>query len=406
MSSPADSTAASFSDLPIDLHQFKLSAPQTIKGGGQQIVPLVKRPLFNAEVTEESKSILIAWEQWWCNTSWGRDPTADKPRWNSAARSGYIWNHFREASHALDGHPYVYCLNCGHVLQHPNIKSCGTKHLINHLKTRACSGTKSPVHEQPDSPFLPHPREQRRASTIPIYSPLVFEQELVRLVIDNNWSFRTIERPSFLRFLSFLRPNTVIMSRYKFEQSFEEQFRAAKAVMLQDLGSNTKISIALDAWTAANHLSFLAVKGYYINNKWELRERLLDFIPMRGRHTGVSMATEVLQVLKATNTTKKLLAITCDNASNNSTLSRSVETNLGEEAYTWNSRENTIPCLAHIINLVVQDIIYHLKLSAASDAEDINILQRQHIRDISTDMSVPNSLRKAGACLSQIFITY
>jgi hypothetical protein len=58
---------------------------------------------------------------------------------------------------------------------------------------------------------------------------------------------------------------------------------------------------------------------------------LLDFIPMRRSHTEVSIAIEVLQALRATNTTQKLLAITCDNASNNSTLTHSVESKLLEE---------------------------------------------------------------------------
>ena len=55
---------------------------------------------------------------------------------------------------------------------------------------------------------------------------------------------------------------------------------------------------------------------------------------MRRRHTRVSIAIEVLQVLKATNIIKKLLAITYNNTSNNSTLLYSVKTNLREEAYT------------------------------------------------------------------------
>jgi hypothetical protein len=58
----------------------------------------------------------------------------------------------------------------------------------------------------------------------------------------------------------------VIINRYKFGQLFEKQFTEAAAALLHDLGTNTKISIALDAWTSNNHLSFLAVKGYYINN--------------------------------------------------------------------------------------------------------------------------------------------
>ena len=73
---------------------------------------------------------------------------------------------------------------------------------------------------------------------------------------------------------------------------------------------------------------------------------------MRGRHTRVSIAREVMQVLEATNTKKKLLAITYNNASNNRTLTSTIKSTLEEEDCSQSSKENTIPCLAHIINLV------------------------------------------------------
>ncbi|KAJ8115409.1 hypothetical protein OPT61_g2929 [Boeremia exigua] len=118
---------------------------------------------------------------------------------------------------------------------------------------------------------------------------------------------------------------------------------------------------------------------------------------MRGKHTGVSMAQQVLQVLQATQTTKRLLGITCDNASNNSALSQTLQLQLQQEGVVWRSKENTIPCLAHIINLVVQDIIRHLRLEASPETENAERLQRQHIRGIEAQMSVPNSLRKLRA---------
>jgi hypothetical protein len=58
----------------------------------------------------------------------------------------------------------------------------------------------------------------------------------------------------------------VIINCYKFGQLFEKQFTEAAATLLHNLSTNTKILIALDAWTSNNYLSFLAVKGYYINN--------------------------------------------------------------------------------------------------------------------------------------------
>lgn len=117
----------------------------------------------------------------------------------------------------------------------------------------------------------------------------------------------------------------MITSRYKFRNAFETQVKEASAALLQDLGPATKISVALDAWSASNYLSFLRIKVYYINSTWQLQERLLNFILMRGQHTGVSMAEHLLSILTTRDLRYRLLAITADNASNNSTLCRTVQ---------------------------------------------------------------------------------
>lgn len=192
----------------------------------------------------------------------------------------------------------------------------------------------------------------------------------------------------------------MIISRYKFKLAFESQFEKASAELLNDLGQETKISLALDGWASSNHLSFLAIKGYYINTQWQLKEKLLDFIPIRGRHTGALMADEVLKLLSKSELQKKLLSITCDNASNNSTLTQSLQQGLQQLGISWSPSENTIPCLAHIINLVVQDIIQHLRLSAPTELDNMQDLQRQQINEVDANISVPNSLRKG-----RIFIT-
>jgi hypothetical protein len=383
--------------LPESLTPFTFSGTQLVKGTFPREVRLIKRPYFLISDSDINKEILTTWNTWWFATEWACNPTAQNPNWDAPSRSGQVWNRFGEAASTQNGHPYVYCFNCGLVLQHPAVRSCGTKHLIRHLSSSTCRETEVPIHSHPNLPpslYTPLQGRQNKLTTIVPYSALAFETEIVRLVIDNNFSFRTIERPSFQRFIQFLRPEAVIISRYKFRRVFEAQFDAAEKALLQNLHGNTKLSIALDAWTAGNHLSFLAIKGYFISKMWKPQEVLLDFIPMRGKHTGVSMAQQVIRLLKATKTTNRLLAITCDNASNNSALSRTLQSQLQLEDITWNSKENTIPCLAHIINLVVQDIIHHLKLEATPETENAERLQQRHIRGIEAQMSVPNSLRK------------
>lgn len=385
------------SRLPEVLEPLKISAPYLAKGGDRTTLSLVQYPAVGIEESDEKNEILSTWKEWWSRTPWAKDPLSRDPRWGSSSRTGHIWITFGEAADASSGYPYVFCLNCSYALQHPTPKGIGTKHLHNHLKTQSCQLVSSPVHDQlsnflrqtilPPMTNIPRP--------IPTYSLEALEKELVRVVVDNCWSFRTVERPSFQRFLRFLQPSTVVVSRYKFESIFQHQFEKASAELLNDLSQGTKISIALDAWSANNHLSFLAIKGYYINTHWQLKEKLLDFIPIRGKHTGTSMAEEVFRVLSSTGTQRRLLAITCDNASNNSTLAQAVQIRLQEESISWSPSENTIPCLAHIINLVVQDIIQHLRLAPSAKDDAGQGLQRCQVNEIRPQISVPNSLRKA-----------
>jgi alpha-D-ribose 1-methylphosphonate 5-triphosphate synthase subunit PhnI len=117
------------------------------------------------------------------------------------------------------------------------------------------------------------------------------------------------------------------------------------------------------------------------------------------------MALDVLQVLSDTTTKSRLLAITCDNASNNRTIARAIQTKLGDKDIHWDANKNLVLCLAHIINLVVQDIIQHLKLEALIEVEAGETLQRRHVHEIQAQMSIPNSLRKVCTLLSHTFIT-
>ena len=115
---------------------------------------------------------------------------------------------------------------------------------------------------------------------------------------------------------------------------------------------------------------------------------------MRGQHTGASMARAVFKTLRTLKVSNKLLGFTRDNASNNSTLSQSLATLLEEDGYAWNPTECAVPCLAHIINLVVQDIITYLKLGSTDSDEEGKVFQRRHVQDIANLISVPNLLKK------------
>lgn len=232
---------------PEAIANFIEFAPERTKAGAMNPRTIVKRPPADIGEQEGGSAILTAWNLWWEGTEWAREPSNPNPNWQSPVRYGPVWSQYGEGAEFPNGHPHVYCLNCGQVLQHPSVKKAGTKHLINHLDCRACKAKEFPVHQKPSRLFPPGHLLQHPSSEVPAYSSEAFEKELVRAVIDSNWPFRTLERQSFQRFLQFLRPGTTLPSRCKFSEMLESQFSAVKAARLNSLGRSTKVSIALDA---------------------------------------------------------------------------------------------------------------------------------------------------------------
>lgn len=137
--------------------------------------------------------------------------------------------------------------------------------------------------------------------------------------------------------------------------------------MLKDLRKSTKVSITLNTQTRNNYYSFLAIKGYFILDNQQLKKKLLNIILIYRQYTGFSIAKEVFQILILIGTLKRLLRITYNNTSNNSTLLQSLQSKLKEEGYLQKAIENTVSYLAYIINLVVQDIIVYLKLISTKE---------------------------------------
>ena len=70
------------------------------------------------------------------------------------------------------------------------------------------------------------------------------------------------------------------------------------------------------------------MSGYFINADWEYREVLLGFEPLSSIHTGAYLSTVVLDLLEKHEIKERVLAVTTDNASNNSTLISSLQDSL------------------------------------------------------------------------------
>lgn len=104
---------------------------------------------------------------------------------------------------------------------------------------------------------------------------------------------------------------------------------------------------------------------------------MIGFEPLKGSHTGEHMAGILYNVLERFSITKRLLCITTDNAGNNGTMRKELEELLNnlDVDNSWSSDSTKIPCLAHVIQLVVKAILgaFNIKPAESEGVEnDVN----------------------------------
>ena len=95
---------------------------------------------------------------------------------------------------------------------------------------------------------------------------------------------------------------------------------------------------------------------------------------MHGAHTGEYMTGILYKVLERFSITKQLLCIPIDNAGNNGMMQKELEELLNnlDINNSWSSNSTKIPCLAHVIQLVVKAIlgVFNIKPAESEGVED------------------------------------
>jgi hypothetical protein len=216
---------------------------------------------------------------------------------------------------------------------------------------------------------------QNTPSRATTFTQEAWEQKLLQLLTLSRLPFQFIEHPQFREIISFARlapiqpqiPSAVTI-RSRLRQSVQEQQKS----ILQKLPLNAKLSIALDCWTSPFRQAFMAITGYFLDQYWQYQEVLLGFEPLSGSHTGVNLSDMVLKILQQHKITDRVLTVTTDNASNNNTMVASIQESLQSLELSNSSTIMRIPCIAHIIQLSLNDLLGKMKAIPKNESTEIN----------------------------------
>ncbi|OQD79182.1 hypothetical protein PENSOL_c329G06218, partial [Penicillium solitum] len=129
----------------------------------------------------------------------------------------------------------------------------------------------------------------------------------------------------------------------------EEQY-----TIIATLPQDTKLSIALDYWTSPFQQAFMAITGYFIDRDWNYRELLLGFEPLDGAHSGVNLSEVLMEIFKKLDITDLQDSIDSLELPNSPVVVR-------------------IPCLAHVIQLSLRELLGSVKADPQNDTTDRNV---------------------------------
>ncbi len=191
-----------------------------------------------------------------------------------------------------------------------------------------------------------------------------FDLQVAKALVAINAPFRAIDNEELRRALSMTAHGLRIPRSPKISRIVTGFVEQLETNLLKDMVAGSKLSIAYDCWTSPNNYAFLAVVGYFIDKDWKLREVLLGFEHLVGRHIGRNLGDKVYDVLVRYGVQDRVQAITTDNASNNGTAVSYLRSFVRGTTITYH-----IPCLAHVLQLSLGAMLATLKASPAIETE-------------------------------------
>jgi hypothetical protein len=164
------------------------------------------------------------------------------------------------------------------------------------------------------------------------------------------------------------------------KESYESSFPAIYPLLLAfGFRHRKSIRLVVDHSFPVSTLINLAITVHFIDDKYRLHQELLVFVPLEGSHTGEYMASVVFDMLEEFDIKEKFYCVTTDSAKNNLKMVKVLSRLLLERCnIEWDSETNHIPCLAHVINLVVQKFLKTLAIKVDNDVADVCRNRRRH----------------------------
>ncbi|GJZ96128.1 zinc finger BED domain-containing protein RICESLEEPER 2-like protein [Tanacetum coccineum] len=161
-----------------------------------------------------------------------------------------------------------------------------------------------------------------RDESIFMYNPDVLREQFAGLVIQHGLPFNHFDDEQSTRvFQKHLQPRYTHVSRTTLKRDAMKLWVVAKqAIIDRFLQINTNVNLTTDVWTPPHGVpgSYICVTAHWIEpGTWQMMKRVIAFEDFPVPHTGSALAKTLINVFVKFKLENKIMSITLDNASNN-----------------------------------------------------------------------------------------
>nr|GEU34588.1 zinc finger BED domain-containing protein RICESLEEPER 2-like [Tanacetum cinerariifolium] len=186
--------------------------------------------------------------------------------------------------------------------------------LKNHISHPHCEALKRAA--KPGQSFM------SQDGSLFVYNPDVLREQFAGLVIQRGLPFNHFDDEQTTRvFQKHLQPKYNHISRTTLKRDAIKLWVAAKQVIIDDfLKLSINVNLATDVWSAPHRVlgSYICVTAHWIEPvTWKMMKRVMAFEEFPAPHSGSALAKKLRNVFVNFNLENKIMSITLDNASNN-----------------------------------------------------------------------------------------
>nr|GEX96913.1 zinc finger BED domain-containing protein RICESLEEPER 2-like [Tanacetum cinerariifolium] len=226
-----------------------------------------------------------------------------------------------------------------------------------------------------------------RDGSLFVYNPDVLRKQFAGLVFQRGLPFNHFDDEQTTRvFQKHLQPEYNHVSRTTLKHDAMKLWVVAKQVIIDEfLKLNTNVNLTTDVWSAPHGVpgSYICVTAYWIEPcTWKMMKRVIAFEDFLSPHSGSALAKTLRNVFVNLNMENKIMSITLDNASSNTSatgvefLIESISTDLDffDDSYATkaknglSTRLKTKKTMFPVLSRMAMDILSVQATSVASES--------------------------------------